>query len=376
MPTRKAGAIRAYGGVGRYLQGPGAIRELPEIVQKNGKVAVMVIDPFFFDTIVPELNKMFQNCEADIHFFRFPGECSQNNIDWLKQKIDALPSSVDVMIGFGGGKTMDLVRVASIGTGAVLVMMPTVTATNAATSIVGMVYDEKHAAHAVFIDHDPEYVIADTEFIIQAPARMLAAGIADALSTYYEARACWSVNNVNSVMPGYRRTICAEVIAKACHETLLKNARQAYQAALSHCRTEAFEDVVESINLLSGLGWENNGASLAHGIATAFPLIPEAQKFLHGEHVGFSILTQMIMDHDPQEEFDIIYQLCKDLNLPVCFDDFGIKKDVNRIARYISEQAFVLDDGMKIANYHIDSDVVYQAMLYLDSLSKNDLRKR
>lgn len=374
MPTRKADAIRGYAGVGCYLQGPDAMKELPDIVCRSGKSAVMLIDTFFYDDLKDELEQMFSDKTVIIRFARFSGQCSQESIGELKREIAAMPDGADVLIGMGGGKVMDTVRAASIGSGAKLVLMPTAVATNAATSIVAMVYDDDHAAHAVFIDHDPEYVIADTNLIIQAPARMLAAGIADAMSTYFEARACWSVNNVNTVMPGYRRTICAETIAKACHETLMKNARQAYHAAQAHCRTEAFEDVVEAINLLSGLGWENNGASIAHGIATAIPLIPQMQKYLHGEHVAFSVLTQMIMDKYPQEEFEQIYSLCQDLDLPRSFADFGITSDVESVAHRIAEQSFVLDSGMQIANYAINADVVYQAILYLDSLQKQNSR--
>lgn len=60
---------------------------------------------------------------------------------------------------------MDTARAASIGSNATLVLMPTVTATNAATSIVAMIYDKNHVAHAVFIDRDLAYVIADTNYI-------------------------------------------------------------------------------------------------------------------------------------------------------------------------------------------------------------------
>lgn len=370
MPTRKAEKIRAYAGQGHYLQGPGAIGELCDIVRREGSSAAILIDPFFFDSVVPKLQEMFRDSWVDIRFFRFSGQCCQSSIDELKAGIRKMPNGADVMIAFGGGKTMDTVRAASIGSGAKLVMMPTVTATNAATSIVAMVYDENYAAHAVFIDRDPEYVIADTEYIVQAPARMLAAGIADALSTYFEARACWSVNNVNTVMPGYRRTICAEAIARTCHETLMKHARQAYQAAKHHCRTEAFEDTIEAINLLSGLGWVNNGAAIAHGIAAALPLIPQAQKFFHGEHVAIGVLTQMIMDKDSLEEFQAVYDLCRDLDLPLSFTRFGIEQEKQAVARRIAEQAFAMDDGMLIANYHNDPDVVYQAMMYLDSLAE------
>lgn len=44
-------------------------------------------------------------------------------------------------------------------------------------------------------------------------------------------------------------------------------------AAEKHLRTEAFENVVEAVNLLSGIGWENNGCSITHGLAAVIPQI-------------------------------------------------------------------------------------------------------
>ncbi len=40
------------------------------------------------------------------------------------------------------------------------------------------------------LPHNPNMVIVDTKVVAGAPARLLAAGIGDALATWFEARAC------------------------------------------------------------------------------------------------------------------------------------------------------------------------------------------
>jgi len=371
MGKRQAGEIRGFVSVGHYIQGPGAIRELPEVVKKLGKTAFFLVDPFFYADMVPKLQAMFSNTDVDLHFLKFEGECSRKNIQKLLQCLEQLPAPAEVLVGFGGGKTMDTIRAASKELRAALIQVPTSASSDAAASCIAVVYEENHSAHAVFLEKDPDYVIADTELIVQAPARMLAAGIGDALSTYYEARSCWLTNNVNYVGRGYRMTRCSLAIAQACRDLLLECGEAAYRAACRTLRTQEFEDVVEAIQLLSGLGWENCGTAIAHALVEGLDFIPEAHRFLHGELVAFGTLVQMVMDRDPREEFDQVYRLCKTVGLPVCLADFGIIENVEEKARYIVEMAFQSDDGMRITNYESNADMAYQALMYLDSLAQH-----
>lgn len=116
-----------------------------------------------------------------------------------------------------------------------MLLIPTSVATNAATSGLSVMYDEVHRAKTVYLRRNPDCILVDTEFVIQGSPRMLAAGIGDSLATYFEARNNWLANNINTVMPGYRQTLCGKSIAEACVETLLKNGESAYCAVRTVC---------------------------------------------------------------------------------------------------------------------------------------------
>ncbi len=72
-------------------------------------------------------------------------------------------------------------------------------------------------------------VIADTEVIAAAPVRFLAAGMGDAMATFYEARACQNNPEACSLIAPltYRPPRIAMAIARACLEVLFSQGVQA-----------------------------------------------------------------------------------------------------------------------------------------------------
>ena len=68
-------------------------------------------------------------------------------------------------------------------------------------------------------------------------------------------------------------------------------------------------------------------SGLAHAVfyaLTSYPVIEE--KHLHGEVVGFGVLLLLLVDGQ-MDEFEKIYQLNKDLKLPVSLEDIEITEE-------------------------------------------------
>lgn len=371
MPVGKAGELRAFASVGRYLQGPGAITHLPEMTERLGRTAIMFLGSHFYDREVGRIRALFSDSGTVISFHKVSGHGTAPDVEAFKALIAREPVSPEVVIGLGGGKTLDTVRIAAAQLDLRMILVPTSAATNAATSGLSVLYDEAGGAKTVYLRHNPDGILVDTEYVAQGSARMLAAGFADSLATYFEARNNWLANNINTVMPGYRRTLCGKAIAAACLETLLQNGEAAFRAAQSGLRTEAFEDTVEAINLLSGLGWENNGCSITHAMTPALSVLPETREKMHGECVAFCLLVQLVLDREPSERFQEVYRLCRTLGLPVSLRELGIPQDSARdAAQRITERAFALKDTLEVANYPVTPGSLYNAILYLDAMSR------
>ena len=90
--------------------------------------------------------------------------------------------------------------------------------------------------------------------------------------------------------------------------------------------TPAVEKVVETNTLHSGLGFESGGLATAHMIANPLSNFPECSGLMHGEKVGFGIITQLCLDEDT--DVDEMYRIVDfeiALGLPVTFADLNLE---------------------------------------------------
>ena len=79
--------------------------------------------------------------------------------------------------------------------------------------------------------------------------------------------------------------------------------------------TPALERVVEANNLLSGLGFESGGLAVAHAVHNGITEIPGSHDDIHGEKVAFGLLTQLVLEGQPQTEINEILHYQKALGL-------------------------------------------------------------
>lgn len=126
--------------------------------------------------------------------------------------------------------------------------------------------------------------------------------------------------------------------------------------------------------ILSGVGWENRGCSIAHGLVEALSTVEDTKGISHGEGVAFSLLVQLIMDREDRQMFDRIYRFCRTLELPVCLKDLGIVCDVKQKVKKIADTAFgsASKGTLNIRNYAADRETMYNAILYLDALTEQE----
>jgi len=304
---------------GRYIQAAGAIEMLGKEAAVFGRRAAVLVDRGIYDMLEGALSMALQgNVEAQL--IRHGGECSESEIAALSASARA--GAGDVIIGVGGGKALDTAKAAARDLGLPVIIFPTIAASDAPCSALAVVYnDDGTVAYDTFLPRNPDLVLVDTALIAKAPARFLAAGIGDALATFYEADSCRRSGASNCMkMPGVS---LAFEVAGTCRETIFEFGPAAIAACDAGEVSSALERVVEANILLSGIGFESGGVAAAHAIHHGLCELEEVHHHLHGEKVAIGVLAGLKL-HGQDEEFRRVREFCQLVRLPTRLADIGI----------------------------------------------------
>ncbi len=287
-----------------------------------GRKAFFLIDRALFDQLSKRIAVGLGD-EVTAVFERFGGECCTSEIQRVTALVQA--ASSEIVVGVGGGKTVDTAKICAVTQKARIVIVPTIASTDAPCSAVAVRYSE----HGVYeetlrLPRNPDAVIVDPAVIVAAPVRFLVSGIGDALSTWFEARSNLESRKPNYVGDGYPPTQAGIAIARRCHEVLMRDAQKAKLAVEAGLCTTAVENIIEANTLLSGLGFENCGCSAAHGIHDGLTVLEETHSFFHGEKVAFGTLCLLMLENRSHEEIAHTVRFCRSLGLPTVLSDLNL----------------------------------------------------
>lgn len=360
--------IRCFASVGRYYQGPDAIKILPGIVSKEGRSVFAVIDEFFYDDFKISLKTEFNENGLRFESYKAERQISDDSISRIKACVERMDEIPDVFLGIGGGKTCDVIKCMGDIFRKPVIEVPTALATDAPPTSHSMVYRDDGSSYVYAHLRSPEYVVVDTTIAVNAPPRTFSSGLGDALATYYESVAIHAFGHPTLAgRSNYRRTRTGMAIARLCYDIIMENGVEAYESAKSHHLSQAFEDTAEALTLLSGLGVENTGCSVAHGLEKYLHKI-EGIPLLHGQGVGFGTLVQILLENRPESEFLRVYQWCKSVDLPVCFADIGITDNVEESISRLASDA-IHDYLINREPFEVTEKGIIEALRKLESYS-------
>jgi glycerol dehydrogenase len=314
-----AGTARGARFPGRYIQAAGAVEMLGAEAAGFGRRAAVLVDRGIYEMLEGSLSSALQG-HIEARLIRHGGECSESQIAALSAS--ARNAAAELIIGVGGGKALDTAKATARDLGLPVIILPTIAASDAPCSALAVVYnDDGTVAYDTFLPRNPDLVLVDTALIAKAPARFLAAGIGDALATFYEADSCRRSGAFNCMkMPGVS---LAFEIARACRDTIFEFGT----AALTDCdageASPALERVVEANILLSGIGFESGGVAAAHAIHHGLCELEDVHHHLHGEKVAIGVLAGLKL-HGEDEEFRKVRDFCQSVRLPTRLADIGI----------------------------------------------------
>lgn len=357
----------------RYTQGKNATRFLGKELAALGLPgpALIVAGRSAAALLSETWSQSLPEAGYDFQVFRFGGECSKAEIE--RVKAEARAQHAGVIIGAGGGKTLDAARAAAADLKLPVVCCPTVASSDAPCSALSIVY----TGDGVFEEcrifrRNPDLVLVDTQLIASGPRRLLVAGMGDALATWFEAKTCVDGHIQN--MRGGASTQSALALAELCYRTLLADGVEALEALKTQTVTPSLERIVEANTLLSGLGFESSGLAAAHAVHNGLTAAPETRACLHGEKVAFGVLVQLMLEKQPQTVIDEVLGFAVSIGLPVTLAGIGLGEITDDTLEKIAVRATAAEDTIHNEPFEVRPEMVKDAIRAADAAGREWLR--
>jgi glycerol dehydrogenase len=308
--------------------GPDARHRLGDVLAPHGRHALVVAGPHSWPAAETEVTASLTQAGVTGHLFTYRPDCTEPAAVQAVQA--AREAGATVILGVGGGKALDLAKLVAHAAELPVVTFPTSAATCAAWTALGNFYTEAGAFHfGRALATAPAGVVVDTTLIAQAPARLLASGLADTLAKWYETSA--SVNYAEAEMT----TRAAWQTARFLHDEIRAWGREAYADAKAGRYTPAVVRAIEAniclAGTVGGLGGEKCRSVAAHAVCNALTAQAGNEMSWHGEKVAFGILTQLLLESRPQEAEDLA-RFFIDLDVPVTLAGLGYHLDAEALA--------------------------------------------
>ncbi|WP_028323117.1 glycerol dehydrogenase [Desulfatirhabdium butyrativorans] len=354
---------------GKYIQGEGVLGQLPDWIHVFGKKGLILASRTARENVLVNYRHDLEAKAIGVEAFQ--GECCETELNRLARVIS--DQKVDVLVGMGGGKTIDTAKIAADRAGIPVIVVPTIASTDAPCSGCAILYTEQGVFQSVLYPKmNPQVVLVDTNVIAQAPTRFLVAGMGDALATWFEARSCDRTQSMNEC--GGYSTMAGLHLAKLCYDTLLLYGFSAKLAAEQHVITPALNHIVEANILLSGIGFESSGLAAAHAIHNGLTALEPTHSFYHGEKVAFGVLAGLQLADASPRESDEVFSFCETIGLPTTLEDIGLK-DIDRDGLMrVAEKACAPGEAIHHEAGKITSGKVLNALIAADALGR--ARKR
>ncbi len=307
---------------GKYIQGYDAIHELKELIPRYGKKGFIICSPSVSEKVMPGIDASIKEA-IPVVVEQFTRECSDEEIARLAAI--AGKEACDVIVGIGGGKTIDTAKAVAHTMNVPVIIAPSIASTDAPCSAMSVIYrpDTGRIKRLLILRRNPDVVLVDTKIIANSPERFLVAGMGDALATWFEAESCRIKYAKNMVRA--HSSITAQTLARLCYDMLLEYGLSAKMACKHRVVIPALEHVVEANTLLSGIGFESVGLAAAHAIQEGLNVLDKDHAYYHGEKVAFGLLVSLFMTDKPADMIDEVYSFCEAVGLPTTLADLGLE---------------------------------------------------
>ncbi len=336
----------------RYVQFEGALEELPRYAALIGKkILVITACVPVYDLVLDKIKRGIGKTSAEllqadllesspryasykgmsetldevrretVYGFYDIGDMvvSESNVRRVAEMVKE--EGYDTVVGIGGGKGMDFARAITHFTPVKVILVPTLCATNASISTLSVIYDDTGRTIREYwrMNNAPELVLADTEILVKNGPKILAAGIGDIVSTYYE-----GICNVRMAGLEDRFADLSYEGIKMGVEIMKKKGPLAIEAAKRGEITPEFESIVSMILHNPGPMWTICTLGFAHVLDEVFLYFDGVHSCMHGLRVGMAVQMMLGYTGAPEEEIRSYKEFLENVGIPTTLAEIGL----------------------------------------------------
>jgi glycerol dehydrogenase len=120
------------------------------------------------------------------------------------------------------------------------------------------------------------------------------------------------------------------------------------------------------------MGFESGGLATAHMIANCLPAFAECKKFMHGEKVGFGVISQLCLDDEMAvDEMHAIVDFEIAVGLPVTLADLDLAAADRQQLMTIGEACAAKGSLCESHPFEVTADSIVDAMIAADALGRS-----
>ncbi len=299
---------------------------------------------------------------VELTFVPYHGECSLNEV----QRISTIANgtTIDAIIGIGGGKVLDLTKAVAHETSTEAILIPTLASTCSAWTPLSVFYTEEgEFTHYTIFPKSSLIVLIEPSIILHSPVKYIRAGIADTLAKWYEADVL-----IRELQELPLPVKIAHQSARLCQIVLLEHSQAALEAMEEKKASPAFLQVIEAIivagGMVGGFGDRYGRIAAAHSVHNGLTVAPDTHHLLHGEKVAYGILVQLVLEENFEEVASLL-SFYQSLELPILLKDLGLDNSEKLTA--IAERTVAVGESIHYLEKNLTSNDIKTAILTLEA---------
>ena len=344
----------------------GILSKAGEFISPLGKKPLFLSDKLVWSKVGKILLESLKKANLSDKFEQFKGECCRQEIERVIALVKK--EEIDVIVGCGGGKALDTAKAASFYLDLPVITAPTSAATCSAWSSIAPLYTKEGVyLESLNLQKSPNLALVDPQVIAQAPARLISAGMGDALAKWCEGKV-----STQGIKKGLSTEVALDLSKKSYHLIKSIGAKAKRDVEKKKCSSE-LDQIIQTNILLTGLigalGKGRCRSSAAHAFNYGMSIFKETHGSLHGERVAFGIIMMLILENCSEKEIDKLLRFYSSLDLPLTLEKLGLIENEKTLTRLAKE---ICKEGSHIYRlpFPVNEKMVYGALLEANAWGK------